>query len=141
MFPMRVATNSFPLRETSQSHLDQVDYRWQNQAASSPYTYFRDKVGLQNIGVWPRANNTTNFELVYAQRGEQTFGLADGFPFPDPFVPVVTARVLSMAYGKDGEQRNPGLAKFHAGRYDMGVKISKMFLQAMSDPNLEMAQG
>lgn len=141
MVPARIAFQGYPLRETSQANLDGYNYLWSQQAASEPYAYFRDKVPLQNVGIWPRANNTTPLEIVYQQRNAQVIGLADGFLIPDPFMIYVYYRVLEFAYSKDGEQRNPGLAKYFAGRYEMGVKISNMILAAINDANLEMAQG
>jgi hypothetical protein len=140
MYPVRMAVNSYPLRETSQSNLDLMVYRWQEMAADVPKAYFRDKVGLETFGIWPRANNNTTVECVYAQRGPQLFGLADGFSIPDPFLLYVFFRVLSFAYSKDGEGRNPGLARIWQQRYELGVKIANMFLAAINDPNLEMAQ-
>lgn len=138
MVPQRVALAGYPLRETSQSNLDQNDFRWQQQAASKPYTYFRD-VGLQTLGVWPRSNNTTPLELIYQQRSAALLGLADGFIIPDPFLIYVKYRVLEFAYSKDGEQRNPGLAKYWGGRFTMGCRIAKLFLDNVNDPNLQMA--
>jgi hypothetical protein len=138
--PTRVGAYGVPLRETSQSNLDSMDYRWNQQAAAGPYCYFRDKTGLQNLGIFPRANNTTPLEIVYEQRGAAVVGLADGFILPDPFLIYIKYRVLSYAYSKDGEQRNPGLARYYEGRYTAGVKISTMILEAVMDPNLEMAQ-
>lgn len=140
MKPVRIGAYGVPLRETSQSNLDSMDYRWQQQAASGPYAYFRDKVGLQKVGIWPTAANTTPLEVVYEQRGSETMGLADGFLLPDPFLIYVKYRVLEFAFSKDGEQRNPGLARYYNGRYAAGVKVSNMLLEAVMDPNLEMAQ-
>jgi hypothetical protein len=138
--PVRVANNSYPLRETSQSNLDSINYKWQQQAPAPPQAYFRDKVGLGNLGVWPRQNATTNLECVYNQRAAQAMGLADGFNIPDPFLLYVTCRVLAMAYSKDGEQRNPALAKYWESRYQLGVKISNVFLGVVNDANAEMGQ-
>jgi hypothetical protein len=137
--PTRVGAYGVPLRETSQANLDSMDFRWNQKAASGPYCYFRDKTGLQQLGIFPRANNTTPLEIVYEQRGAQNVALADGFILPDPFMVYVKYRVLEYAYSKDGEQRNPGLAKYYSGRYTAGVKISQMILEAVLDPNLEMA--
>lgn len=128
----------YPMRETSQSNLDGTNYRWTQDAASVPYCYFRDKVGLQNFGVYPRANNILSLEIIYKQRGPQLMGMADGFIIPDPFLIYVKARTLEFAYSKDGEQRSPGMAKFWGGRFEMGVKISNMFLEAAMDPNLQV---
>jgi hypothetical protein len=138
MTPMRVATAGVSLRETSQANLDGVDYRWQVQALATPYTYFRDKVGLQNIGIWPRQANTVPLELVYQQRGSQLMGLGDGFLLPDTFLPIIKSRVLSFAYSKDGEQRSPGNAKFFDMRYEAGVKIAKMWLEIIADTSQQM---
>lgn len=140
MKPVRVGAYGVPLRETSQSNLDAVNYRWQLEASTGPIAYFRDKVGLQKMGIYPRANNVTTLEIVYEQRGPQVLGLADGFLIPDPFLLYILFRVLEFAYSKDGEQRNPGLAKYYAGRYATGIKVCNMFLEAIMDPNLEMAQ-
>lgn len=139
MVPMRIAPilsdGPYPLRETSQSNLDGYDYRWGQQLAITPRAYFRDKVPFQYFGVWPRANNLTWYEVVYAARQAQTMGLADGFLFPDPFVPIVKWRTLSFAYSKDGEARQPGLAKYWQSRYEFGVRLAKLFLEVITDPN------
>jgi hypothetical protein len=131
--PARVAVAGTSLRETSQANLDGVDYRWNNQALAVPYTYYRDKVGVGNIGIWPRMANTVPTEIVYTQRGAQLMGLGDGFLLPDPFLPIVKNRVLSYAYSKDGEQKSPGNAKFFDMRYEAGVKIAKMWLSLIED--------
>lgn len=135
--PMRVAVAGIGLRETSQANLDGVDFRWQSQALAQPYTYFRDKVGLQNIGIWPRQANTVPTEIVYTQRGAELMGLGDGFLLPDPFLPIIKARVLTFAWSKDGEQRSPGNAKFFDQRYEAGVKLANVWLGIINDQNLE----
>lgn len=133
-----VTVFSYALRETSQSNLDGTDFTWSQEAAAEPYTYYRDKIGLQNFGIWPRANNITNVEIIYRQRGPDLMGLADGFLLPDPFLVYIKARVLEFALSKDGEQRSPALARFWNGRYEMGCKISGIFLEAALDPNLQI---
>lgn len=138
--PVRVANNQYPLRETSQSNLDLIEYRWSQQAPSQPRAYFRDKTGLQKVGVWPRQNNTVNLEVVYEQRSAALLGLADGFVIPDPFLLYVKCRALEYAYSKDGEQKNSGLAKYWNGRYMAGVKVSNIFLGAIMDPSLDVGQ-
>jgi len=138
---MRMAVNSYPLRETSQSNLDAMNYRWKQQLATGPSVYFRDKVGLQKFGVAPRANNTTLVECVYQQRQPAVMGPGDGFLIPDPFVLYPYCRALSFAYSKDGEMRNPALSKYWDSRYRHGVQISNMFVEAIMDPNLEMTAG
>ena len=133
MVPMRVAAFGTALRETSQSNLDQYDYRWSLQAASEPMVYYRDKIGLQNIGVYPRANNTTNLEIVYQQRSAELLGLGDGFNLPDPFLPIIKHRVLNIAYSKDGEQKSPAMAKFYEQRFEAGIKIANVILGVIQD--------
>jgi len=140
MVPMRIATGGYPLRETSQSNLDSYDYRWALQQAIQPQAYFRDKIPLQNFGIWPRQNNTVVCEVVYQQRQEETMGLADGFLLPDVFLPTIKFRTLSFAYSKDGDARNPGLAKYWATRYQFGCKVAKLILGIIEDSNPEMAQ-
>jgi hypothetical protein len=135
--PLRVAAYGLPLRESSQSNLDSMDYTWNQQAQATPYVYFRDKVGLQNIGTWPVMGNTTPIEVIYEQRSATLLGLADGFIVPDPFLLYAKYKTLAYAYSKDGEQRNPGLAKYYTDRYAFGVKICSVFLEVVMDPNLE----
>lgn len=130
----------YALRETSQTSLDTYDYRWNRDTDNFPTAYYRDKLATQNFGVWPVPVNTTNYELVYQRRQSETMGLADGFLFPDPFTVFVKYRVLSFAYSKDGEMRSPALAKMYAQKYDLGVKVSRMLLEVINDPNLQMAQ-
>ena len=133
-----VTVYAYPLRETSQANLDGVSYRWSQDAASLPYTFYRDKIGLLRFGVWPRSNNNLPVEIVYKQRSAELLGLADGFLIPDPFTPIIKARTLEFCYSKDGEQRAPGMAKFWNSRYEAGVKIANMYLEIIQDPNLQV---
>jgi hypothetical protein len=135
MFPVRVAYQNYPLRETSQSSLDGTYYPWSEQALSQPRVYFRDKLPIQNVGIWPRAGNTTPLEVVYAARGAQTLGWGDGLAIPDPFTIYVLYRTLSFFFSKDGEIRSPGLAKYFQSRYEFGVKVTNMILKVVNDPN------
>ena len=122
-----------------QDNLSSYNWAWTQQGLSQPVVYFRDKIPLQSVGIWPRAGNTTPLEVVYAAKVPQLLGLADGFPLPDPFTMYPLFRCLSFAYSKDGEMQNPGLAKYWAQRYDIGVKVSNMFLAAMSGSESELA--
>ncbi len=137
LFPVRLAYEQYPLRETSQSSLDGMYYPWSQQALSQPRVYFRDKLPIQNVGIWPRAGNTTNLELVYAQRQAETLGWGDGFLVPDCLTQYILYRTLSFAFSKDGEARSPGLAKYFASRYDFGVKVCKMLLDIINDPQMQ----
>jgi hypothetical protein len=140
LFPQRVAYQNYPLLETSQSNLDALTYQWNQAGLSVPKVYFRDKVPLQAVGIWPRMGNTATLEVVYAQRQPTAIGLADGFLIPDPFMIYVLYKVLSYAFSKDGEARNPGLAKYFQTRYEWGVKVCRLLLDSVQDPNLEMGQ-
>ena len=142
MQPVRVAASFtaaglYPLRETSQANLDSYDYRWPRQTVGVPQVYYRDKIGLNQFGIWPVQNNTVPTEIIYAQRSAQLLGLGDGFLVPDVFTPVIKARVLEFAYSKDGEQRSPGMAKFWGDRYETGVRIAGAILQVIEDPNMQ----
>ena len=136
MWPARVAYKGYPLRETSQSYLDSTYYPWAEQALSQPRVYYRDKLPIQNVGVWPRAGNNIPLEVVYAARGAQTLGWGDGFPMPDPFSIYVLYRTLAFFYSKNGEIRQPGLSKYFQSRYEFGVKVSKMILETIQDTSL-----
>jgi hypothetical protein len=135
MTPARVAVASYPLRETSQSNLDGYDYRWNSQALATPYTYYRDKIGLQNIGIWPRQANTVPTEIIYTQRGSALMGLGDGFLLPDPFLRIIKYGVLERAYSKDGEQRSPALAKVYAQKFQLGIKVANVILELAMGPD------
>ena len=137
LFPVRVAYESYPLRETSQSNLDSMFYNWSQAAMDQPRVYFRDKIGIQNVGIWPRMGNTVDLEVVYAQRQAETMGWGDGFLVPDVFTVAILQRTLSFAYSKDGEARQPGLARYWASRYQMSVKIAKMILDILNDPQMQ----
>jgi len=136
LFPVRVAYQSYPLRETSQSNLDGLYYQWSDQGPSQPRCYFRDKLPIQNVGIWPRMGNTTTLECVYAQRQASTMGWGDGFLVPDCMTMYILYRTLSFAFSKSGEGQNPGLAKYFASRYSFGVKVCKMLLDVVNDNSL-----
>lgn len=137
LFPVRIAYESYPLRETSQSNLDAMFPPWSQQGMSQPRVYFRDKTPIQNVGIWPRAGNNVSLEVVYAQRQAQTMGWGDGFLVPDPFTVAILHRTLSFAYSKSGEGQNPGLAKYYANRYKTGVQIAKILLDVINDSAMQ----
>ena len=137
LFPVRAALNSYPLRETSQSNLDSLHYNWVQSTHKTPRAYFRDKLPQQTVGVWPIPTSNIALEVVYAQRQAALLGLGDGFLLPDPYCLYPLCRALSFAFSKDGEGRNPTLAKYFASRYEFGVQLSKMLLDLVNDPNPE----
>ena len=98
LFPVRVAYQSYPLRETSQSNLDGMYYQWSDQSPSQPRAYFRDKIPIQNVGIWPRMGNTTTLECVYAQRQASTMGWGDGFLVPDCMTMYILYRTLVLLF-------------------------------------------
>ena len=133
MWPARVAYQGYPLRETSQSNLDSTYYPWSNQGLSQPRVFYRDKLPIQNVGIWPRAGNNVPLEVVYAARSSTVLGWGDGFPIPDPFTIYPLYRALSFFFSKDGEIRSPGLAKYFQSRYDFGVKVTNMIISIIND--------
>ena len=137
LFPVRIAYEDYPLRETSQSNLDAMYPIWSQQGLSQPRVYFRDKIPIQNVGIWPRMGDTVNLECVYAQRQAETMGWGDGFFLPDCLTQYILYRTLSFAFSKDGEARSPGLAKYFASRYQFGVKVCKMLLDVINDPQMQ----
>jgi hypothetical protein len=137
MLPVRVAAFGVGLRETSQANMDGTDWRWQQETGNPPQVYYRDKIGLQKIGVWPVQSNTVPLEIVYANRGQALMGLGDGFPIPDPMLVFLKARVLEFAYSCDGEQRAPAMAKFFGDRYEAGIKILKVILDVIEAQDMQ----
>ncbi len=137
MMPVRVAAFGIGLRETSQSNLDGVDSRWQMETGNPPLVYYRDKIGLNQVGVWPVQSNQTPLQVIYQQRSAQFLHMADGFNIPDVFIPTIKAKVLNYAYSKDGEMSSPGLAKWWDEQYEAGVRIASVLLSVIEDPNLQ----
>jgi hypothetical protein len=137
MMPVRVAAFGVGLRETSQSNLDGVDSRWQQETGNPPLVYYRDKIGLNQVGVWPVQGNTTPLQIIYQQRSAQFLHMADGFVIPDVFIPTIKAKVLNYAYSKDGEQSSPGLAKWWDEQYEAGVRIAEVLINVINDPNMQ----
>ena len=137
MTPMRVAYNGSSLRESSQSWIDSVTPTWSQSGTGTPQTYYRDKVGLGNIGIYPAPVANLSLETVYQQRSAQLMGLADGFLLPDVFTPYIKARVLSFAYSKGGEQKSPAMAKYWGSRFETGVKIGLVLQGIIEDTNLQ----
>lgn len=135
MKPVRVAAQSFPLRETSQSNLDSMQYDWNLAALSQPKVFFRDKIPIQNVGIAPRAGNKVPLQVVYEQRQATIMDWGDGFLLPDPFLIYPMYRTLSFAYSKDGEARQPSLARYFEDRYKAGVTVGQMYLETINDPN------
>jgi hypothetical protein len=56
---------------------------------------------------------------------------------PDCLTQYILYRTLSFAFSKDGEARNPGLAKYFASRYQFGVKVCKMLSDIINDPQMQ----
>lgn len=137
MMPVRVTAFGIGLRETSQANLDGVDWRWQQETGNPPQVYYRDKIGLNQVGVWPIQSNQVPLAIVYQQRSSQSLGLADGFVIPDPFIPTIKAKVLSFCYSKNGEQSSPALARFWDAQYESGVRIANVLLDVINDPNMQ----
>lgn len=133
--PATVPVGPYPMRETSQAYLDAYDYRWQTQIGQAPAAFYRDKVPLGNFGIWPRINNLANFEITSSIRQPQTMGMLDGFILPDVFLPIIKFRLYSFAYSKDGESRNPGLAKYFDQRYQFGVQMANLILEVINAPD------
>lgn len=139
--PERVAfqmpAGPYPLRETSQAYLDATDYQWQTETGQTPRSFYRDKVPLQCVGVWPRLTNTGIYEVTATVRQPYSMGMLDGFLFPDVFLPIVKFRMYSFAYSKDGESRNPGLAKLFDTKYQLGLQVVNMLMGIINDPNAD----
>lgn len=136
LFPVRVAYQNYPLKETSQSNLDAMNPTWNVQGLNLPRNYYRDKIGVQKLGVWPVPGNNVSLEVVYSQRQAQTLGWGDGWIVPDVFTTYILFRTLEFAFSKDGEIKNPTLARYFGERYKTGVKISNVILGLINDPSI-----
>lgn len=123
----RIAFGGSALYEQGQTSLDMLYYTWGQQAAGDPTLWFEDRTGFMTYGLNRIPLNAFSVEVLYAQRGPATLGLADTFLLPDAFLTYVKYGALAEVFSKDGEQRDPERARYCAQRFETGVKIGQQF--------------
>lgn len=128
------------LYEVSQEELTMRDRSWQNEFLPYLRNWFEDRVGNYKWGVGGKPSSNFPVELLISVRDSDTLPLTDGFLVPDLVLHYVKYLAMSWMFDKDGEQRNPKLAKYCKMRFDRGVIATQRWLDEMVNaPQAAMA--
>jgi hypothetical protein len=119
------------LKEATQEMLTLTNPGWQSQYQQIPRSWFEDRTGSYTYGIDSRPVATFPTELLMSIRDDDSLGILDGFRVPDIMLHYVKYRALQFAWEKDGENRNPEMAKFCNMRFERGILASLRWLDAM----------
>jgi hypothetical protein len=131
----RVEVQGLDLLDTSSVNLDLENANWQADKGTALQKWFQDEIDTAEFGVYPLPVQNDTATIWGSQRGAQTLALTDTFLVPDPFFPILKYGVLTRAYSKDGEQRDPLRAQFFKSRYDFGVNLGQRFMEGVDVQN------
>ena len=113
LFPVRVAYESYPLRETSQSNLDSMAPQWSQQGLTIAEGLLpRQDPDSERRHLAEDGEHRTTLKLSTHSGRRRRWGGEMDWIVPDPFTVAILQRTLSFAYSKDGECKSPGLAKY-----------------------------
>lgn len=118
----------YRLYERTREELMFANPNWSNEAVSRLVSWGEDRSG--NYGWFVAGRPASNFpvELLNSIRDDDSLALTDGFLIPDTVVHLVKYRVLQWAWDKDGEQRNPSMARYAGMRYERGILAVQRWL-------------
>ena len=119
--------SSVELYDTTQTDLDLMEYSW-GTGSTGPSAWYQDQINTQSIGFGPPPMAGMPATLFYSQSAPTTLGILSTFLIPDPMTVAVKWRTLAVCYSKDGEMRNPSLAKFAQSLYDIIIIASQKFM-------------
>jgi len=119
------------LKEVTQEMLTLTNPNWQGQSRPFPTAFYEDRVGLYTYGVDVRPSSNFPAETLCSVRDTDSLGITDGFLVPDLLLHIIKYRSLQFCWEKDGEQRNPELAKYCNMRWERGIMASLRWLDAM----------
>lgn len=131
----RVEVQGLDLLDTSSVNLDLMNPSWQFDKGTALSQWFQDELDTAEFGVYPLPQQNDVATIWGSQRGAPTLGLTDTFMIPDPFFPIMKYGVLTRAYSKDGEQRDPLRAEFFKSRYLFGVMLALRFMEGTEVQN------
>jgi hypothetical protein len=128
------------LYEVSQEELTMQDRSWQNEYLPYLRNWFEDRTGNYQWGVGGKPSSNFPVELLISVRDSDVLALTDGFLVPDLVLHYVKYLAMSWIFDKDGEQRNPKMAKYCRMRFDRGVMATQRWIDGMvSAPQAAMA--
>lgn len=130
----RVDIAGTALWNVSQAELDMDNPGWQGVAgAGNPTQWFQDRLNTAQyyLASPPPPANPPNAELWYSQKGTTIPLLTDALIVLDGFWPYMKYGVLSKAWSKDGETKDPRRAAYCAKRFERGVAYGVKFSQAL----------
>lgn len=116
------------LYEMSQEEITMQNRDWQNSFQAIPRSWFEDRTGNYAWGVSGRPTSNFPAELLISQRDSDVLLPTDGFLIPDLVLHFVKYLAMSWMYDKDGEQRNPEMAKYCKSRFDRGVMATQRWI-------------
>jgi len=119
------------LYETTQEMLSQTNPGWQNRFLGIPTSFFEDRVASYQFGVNGKPSSNFPVELLCSIRDSDSLTLLDGFLVPDLCLHFVKYKALEYAWQKDGEARNPQLAKYCETRFNKGVLALQRWMDHM----------
>jgi len=123
---------------TTQEELSIQNPFWRNQNITEIRSVYEDRTGLYKFGVDGRPATNLPIEILVSVRDTDSLSMTDGFLLPDPLVPAAKYKALEYAALKDGEQRNPLIAKFAGAQFDRWVMATRRW---MGDGGMNMDTG
>lgn len=128
----RISIAGRPLLNVSVSDLDMIEHAWPATTTPGvPTHWFQDKLETAKYGYFPLPQVNETAALSYSVRSNVTLALNTALLVPDIFSHYVKYGVLAMAFGKDGEQRDPMRAEYCSRRFDFGVMLGQKFMEGV----------
>lgn len=119
------------LYENSQQELSIQNPGWRNQNITELRNWYEDRTGNYRFGVDGKPASNFPIEVLCSIRDTDVLAMTDGFLVPDVMLHYVKYKALEFCWSKDGEQRNPQLAKWSAMRFERGVLTARRWMDGM----------
>lgn len=119
------------LYENSQQELSIQNPGWRSQNVTELRSWYEDRTGNYQFGVDGKPSSNFPIEVLVSVRDTDTLSMTDGFLVPDIMLHYVKYKALEFCWTKDGEQKNPQLARWCAMRFDRGVLTARRFMEGM----------
>jgi hypothetical protein len=113
---------------TSQEELSIQNPFWRNQNITQIRSVYEDRTGNYQFGVDGKPATNLPIEILVSIRDTDTLAMTDGFLLPDPLIGGVKWKAMEYAALKDGEQRNPLVAKFAGMQFERWVRATERWM-------------
>ncbi len=128
----RISIADKPLLNTSMSDLDLLQPGWPAETAPPvPTDWFQDKIDNEKYGFFPMPQVGETATLWFSEKVATALVLNTTLLLPDAFAHFLKYGVLSRAWSKDGEQRDPMRAEYCDRRFQFGVMLGQKFIQGI----------